>query len=753
MALQPKRPASAPIGVGRSVFAAHLTSRDVTDLSLPGPDGEVVSKAFAIERAIRCRGESFEDIMHRARTHGRTSAPTRKARPTSSSSSASAASSALGRKGTAPAACDHCADDSHPSADCPVLSGNRGDSGVRDAERGAAGAEDGVAGGARARARARARASEAASDGSISSASSPVSPVMSPGGGEESSQATPGSSRWWEEEEQQQRKARKEARLLRRQAASGGKKSRHEREEGAVLGGNGVSADAEGGEVGGEGGRGVEERGSSPLSPLSPLSPQWSPASAIPRMLLRKYTGTGSWRAAGGHESSFRIASGTVPGAARKGAVSSGTMVSRVRGGRLTRPSTALGRLEEERKEEESNENAVALGWMQVLEPQELRDLALDFRAGNTGVHWRPCASCDCGGHDAAEGLPSEELMADYKWSAGQEMLLSSKPYDVYLEQIDPRKDPGGIAAAINKAEAVVLATSLQSPSLLPKPPEPLTEHFVPSFSGYAAVFERGRPATPLRPRSSSPHSFASGRPASAAFSSTSSFSMSLDLGASARGGDDARTRGGGGGGGGRGALTHEEARREYIPRAGSLSAVMSGGAAPSHTRPPRPRRALAEVSRGAEEEVELAGRVDDLRGSTLSRLLKRGLLLPRSRPMSAQSMMTSSLCGSRPVSAASSGGDGGQKVADGETGSRQSTMSMLRSQVAAARAVVEQEKARMASGVGAGVGSGSLVNERTRQLLEEMKQLEDTEAWEQAAQRHALLLQVRQPHSPTLSD
>ena len=43
---------------------------------------------------------------------------------------------------------------------------------------------------------------------------------------------------------------------------------------------------------------------------------------------------------------------------------------------------------------------AGSTGWMQVVNPKGLSDLALDFRAGNAGVHWKACLSCDCGEHE-----------------------------------------------------------------------------------------------------------------------------------------------------------------------------------------------------------------------------------------------------------------------------------------------------------------------------------------------------------------
>ena len=48
MAFQPARPKSAPSGVGKAIYASYLSSRDVTELLLPGPNAAAVSKAFAV---------------------------------------------------------------------------------------------------------------------------------------------------------------------------------------------------------------------------------------------------------------------------------------------------------------------------------------------------------------------------------------------------------------------------------------------------------------------------------------------------------------------------------------------------------------------------------------------------------------------------------------------------------------------------------------------------------------------------------
>jgi len=72
VAFQPYRDVAAPSGVGRGIYATRLTSRDVTELSLPGPEEGAVAKAFALERLMGTRHDSFAAILGAADANNRT---------------------------------------------------------------------------------------------------------------------------------------------------------------------------------------------------------------------------------------------------------------------------------------------------------------------------------------------------------------------------------------------------------------------------------------------------------------------------------------------------------------------------------------------------------------------------------------------------------------------------------------------------------------------------------------------------------
>ena len=72
VAFQPHRDASAPSGVGHGIYATRLSSREVTELSLPAPDVGAVAKAFALERLLGTRHDSFSAICRAADAHNRT---------------------------------------------------------------------------------------------------------------------------------------------------------------------------------------------------------------------------------------------------------------------------------------------------------------------------------------------------------------------------------------------------------------------------------------------------------------------------------------------------------------------------------------------------------------------------------------------------------------------------------------------------------------------------------------------------------
>ena len=72
VAFQPHRDASAPSGVGHGIYATRLSSRDVTELSLPAPDLGAVAKAFALERLLGTRHDSLSAILSAADAHKRT---------------------------------------------------------------------------------------------------------------------------------------------------------------------------------------------------------------------------------------------------------------------------------------------------------------------------------------------------------------------------------------------------------------------------------------------------------------------------------------------------------------------------------------------------------------------------------------------------------------------------------------------------------------------------------------------------------
>ena len=96
-------------------------------------------------------------------------------------------------------------------------------------------------------------------------------------------------------------------------------------------------------------------------------------------------------------------------------------------------------------------------------------------------VQRQPCLSCDCGRHgdeglvaDAATAQgESEDIRDSHQWSDGH--LQAKRPYEVALQQCTSTRDANGIAAVLNKADAVLLATSITPPP---------AAHHLPRFSG-----------------------------------------------------------------------------------------------------------------------------------------------------------------------------------------------------------------------------------------------------------------------------
>ena len=96
-------------------------------------------------------------------------------------------------------------------------------------------------------------------------------------------------------------------------------------------------------------------------------------------------------------------------------------------------------------------------------------------------VQRQPCLSCDCGRH-GDEGLvagaarapgEAEDIRASHQWSDGH--LQAKRPYEVALQHYPSTRDANGIAAVLNKADAVLLATSITPPP---------AAHHLPRFSG-----------------------------------------------------------------------------------------------------------------------------------------------------------------------------------------------------------------------------------------------------------------------------